>query len=178
MAQFKALSDSVEVDGKTLLSIVDGMGAFKVKALKILAENGIINPKPGKWYSQQAWLNAFKVIAEDIGAETLYTVGTKIPKYAKWPPGIENVEQALASIDTAYHINHRGGGEIGGYKFQQTGEGEGEMVCDSPFPCDFDRGVIEAVAQKFSSSAKVVHDDNKPCRNKNGDLCVYKITWK
>jgi len=60
MKLFKASSSSVEVNGETVYSIIDGMGAFKSKALKFLSDNGIEDPKPGKWYKQQAWLDAFK----------------------------------------------------------------------------------------------------------------------
>ena len=41
MAQFKAYSGNVEVNGETVLSVVDGMGAMKSMALTILEKNGI-----------------------------------------------------------------------------------------------------------------------------------------
>ncbi|MGA2929274.1 MAG: hypothetical protein ABSG43_25455 [Solirubrobacteraceae bacterium] len=63
MAQFKAFAPGVQVNGESVLSVVDGMGAFKSKAEKILAQNTIVDVKPGCWYSQQAWLDAFKDIS-------------------------------------------------------------------------------------------------------------------
>ena len=62
MTQFKACAPSVEVNGETVLSVVEGMGIFKDSAYKVLEENGIKDPAPGKWYSQQAWLNSYKKI--------------------------------------------------------------------------------------------------------------------
>lgn len=47
MAMFVAMTPNAEVNGETVYSIVDGMGAFKSAALKILEKNGIKDPKPG-----------------------------------------------------------------------------------------------------------------------------------
>ncbi len=48
MKTFQAALPNVEVNGETVYSIIDGMGAFKSKAIGILSDNGIVNPKPGK----------------------------------------------------------------------------------------------------------------------------------
>lgn len=179
MAQFRAFSPNVEVNGETVLSIVDGMGAFKPRAMKILEENGIKEPRAGQWYRQQSWLDAFKAIAESLGGTTLFAIGKKIPENAQFPPQINQVEAALAAIDVAYHMNHRGG-EIGAYKFEKTGANTGKMVCPNPYPCEFDRGIVEAMAKKFAPKAfavKVEHDDSCPCRKKGADSCTYKVTW-
>jgi hypothetical protein len=180
MAQFKAFAPGVQVNGETVLSVVDGMGAFEAMARNILAGNGIQDPKPGQWYPQQAWLDAFQQIAEKVGLQVLWKIGTRIPENAKWPPDVNTVDKALASIDVAYHMNHRGG-EIGHYQFDKTGDRTGVMVCRNPYPDEFDRGIVEAVVRKFKpqdSTAMVVrHDDTKPCRKKGGDSCTYVIKW-
>ena len=180
MAQFKAFASGVEVNGETVLSVVDGMGTFKASALRILAEHNIPNPQPGKWCPQQAWLDAFKEIAGKMGDTTLLAIGRKIPENAKWPPEIDALEKALASIDVAYHMNHRGG-EIGYYQFEKTGDKSGKMICNNPYPCDFDRGIVDAVARKFKPQdvalVNVKHDDSQPCRKKGADSCTYLITW-
>lgn len=180
MAQFKAFAKNVEVNGETVLSIVDGMGAFRNTALKILAENGINDPQPGQWYSQQAWLDAFQTIAQQVGKHTLYLIGQKIPENAKFPAGIDTLAKALASIDVAYHMNHRGG-EIGYYRYEPLTERSAQMVCRNPYPCDFDRGIITAMAQKFKPqgaiSVRVRHDDAAECRKTGADSCTYTIEW-
>ena len=179
MAQFQAFSPQVAVNGQTVLSVISGMGAFKDTAVQILQRNGIPNPQPNAWYPQQAWLNAFREIAKTIGSSTLRQIGLSIPRNAKFPPGINSVEKALESIDGAYHMNHRGG-EIGHYVFAKTGPTSATMTCKNPYPCDFDRGLIEAVANQFKpagSIVKVQHDSAKPCRAKDGDSCTYLINW-
>jgi hypothetical protein len=179
MAQFKAFSDGVEVNGETVLSIVDGMGAMKFMAMKILKEAGIIDPKPGQWYRQQAWLDAFRKISESVGANTLSQIGQKIPENAQFPPQIDTIEKALAAIDVAYHMNHRGG-EIGRYEYSSDGPNKATLVCTNPYPCNFDRGIILAMARRFGpkgSSPRVVHDDAKSCRVKGDESCTYHVSW-
>ncbi len=180
MAMFKTLAPGVEVNGETVLSIVNRMGIFKKQAYEILRKNGIVDPKPGQWYSQQSWLNAFKTISDELGQATLSIIGKKIPDNAQWPPEVDNIEKALGSIDVAYHMNHRNG-EIGHYKFEKVGDREFKITCNNPYPCDFDKGLIEAVALKFKPAdvigLRVKHDDSKPCRKKGHDSCTYIVTW-
>jgi len=179
MAQFQAFSPQVTVNGQTVLSVISGMGAFKQTAVQILQKNGLPNPQPDAWYPQQAWLNAFREIAQTIGRSTLYQIGVSIPRSAKFPPGINSIDKALESLDGAYHMNHRGG-EIGHYAFSKTGPKSGVMVSKNPYPCDFDRGLIEAVANQFKPAGSIVrveHDSTKPCRGKQGDSCTYSIRW-
>jgi len=167
------------VNGQTVLSVIRGMGAFEATAAQILQRNGIPNPAPTVWYPQQAWLNAFREIANSIGNSTLYQIGRSIPRNAKFPPGIDTVEKALDSIDAAYHLNHRGG-EIGHYSFAKTGPKGGSMTCQNPYPCEFDRGLVEAVANQFKPAGSIVrvqHDTAKPCRAKQGESCTYVISW-
>jgi hypothetical protein len=179
MAVYVARSSAVEVNGETVLSIVDGMGAFKQRAFDILAESGIKDPKPGQWYKQQAWLNAFKKIAQTIGGNTLNVIGKKIPENAKFPPGIDNLEKALASIDVAYKMNHRGG-DIGHYAFKKTSDRSIVLTCDNPYPCEFDMGIISAMMVRFkppSGIANLAHNPPLPCRKSGGAMCTYTVTW-
>lgn len=180
MAQFKAFSDKVEVNGETVLSVVNGVGVFKKQAMDILDKNGIHDPKPGQWFSQQAWLDSFKEIAVKIGPKSLFAIGKAIPANAQFPPDINTIEKALAAIDMAYHMNHRNG-EIGHYNLAKVEGRTAKMVCNNPYPCEFDKGIIEAMAQKFkpadSIMAIVEHDDSEACRKNGADTCTYLISW-
>ena len=177
MAQFIAFVDGVEVNGQTVLSVIEGMETSREKAIQILSKHGISNPQKEEWYPQQSWLNAFKEIADKIGLYALYCIGVKIPENAKFPDDIDSLEKALKSIDIAYHMNHRGG-EIGNYNFIQSEDGSIHIVCNNPYPCEFDRGIIEGIARKYITAEQLLfvkHDDVAPCRDKGDDSCTYHI---
>ncbi len=192
MAEFVAFTAGVEVNGQTVLSVVEG-STIKKSAFKLLSKCGIDDPKPGQWYSQQAWLDAFRAIATEVGPMTLFQIGRKIPENADWPPQIKDVHGALASIDVAYHMNHRIGGQvlfdpatgvmaegIGHYGYQRIDDNTARMACNNPYPCDFDRGIIESAANKFKPAGfrvTVTHDEPTKCRKSGADTCTYTVTW-
>ncbi len=192
MGQFKFQTPGIEVNGATILAFVNGMGVFKRKAIDILADHGINDIKPDEWYSAQSYLDAFKVISEKLGDVVIRQIGKKIPKSAKWPPEIKDIEDALASIDIAYHLNHKKDGKllfdpvkgkleegIGHYKFEKVDDHTAKIVCDNPYPCDFDMGIIEATANKFKPRGKIVRvtHEEKSCRKKGDKVCTYIVTW-
>ncbi|MHA2249755.1 MAG: hypothetical protein ACXAD7_05305 [Candidatus Kariarchaeaceae archaeon] len=194
MVLFKVFEEGMEVNGTTIMSVIDGMGAFKRYGEDVMAQADLrdIVPDESHWYSQQKWLDAFEIIARKVGPSTLYQIGSKIPENAVFPPEIDTIEKALGSIDVAYHMNHRNAnGEvlfdpnrdppmlegIGHYKFELIKEDMAIITCENPYPDDFDRGIITAMAKRFSLKADVRHDDSKPCRNYDGKSCTYAISW-
>lgn len=193
MGQFKALIPDVEVNGQTVLSIANGLGAMKSIGLQILEENGLKDIKPEAWYPQQAWLNAFKQIADRVGINTLVKIGASIPDNAKFPPEIDTIFKALSAIDVAYHLNHRLKGQvlfdpatgkmgegIGHYHYQQLNEHSVLITCDNPYPCDFDRGIIEQMAKRFKPTGAIIkldHDESVSCRKKGDEACRYTVSW-
>ncbi|MCU0821629.1 MAG: hypothetical protein MUC95_04045 [Spirochaetes bacterium] len=193
MAQFEAFNKNAEVNGKAVLSIAYGLGAMQSVGFSILAEHGIINPKPDIWYPQQKWLNAFKHIAEKVGAGSLYKIGLAIPDNAEFPLDIENLHDAFIAIDVAFHLNHRIDDKvlydpetrkmsegIGHYHYKKINDKKAEITCDNPYPCDFDKGIIAAMARKFGpigSKIKIDHDEKKSCRKNGDEKCVYIVSW-
>ena len=99
-----------------------------------------------------------KEIQDKFSSELLFRIGEKIATNAILPPGINSLETCLASINTAYHMNHRRG-EIGSYEYSYLGGGSGlkraKMICPNPYPCAFDRGVIHGFAQRFKPAGAV-----------------------
>ena len=117
-------------------------------------------------------LRAFKRIAESVGESKLYAIGLRIPENAKFPPHIKTIDDAVASIDVAYHMNHRKAGKvmfdpatgamlegIGHYGYKKLGPRSIESVSANPYPCSFDRGIITTMARRFEKGAAIVHDD-------------------
>jgi hypothetical protein len=181
MAEFRVLDTNVEVNGETINAVIDGMGAFRATALKILAKQGIVDPQPGEWYRQQALLDAFAIISEKLGDDALFNIGMKIPDNAQFPPGIDSLDRALAVLDIAFHMNHRNG-KIGHYHYNVVGETGFEVACENPYPCDFDRGVLVALCEHYKprgseANATVVHDDSRPCRKNGASSCTFRVNW-
>ena len=194
MAQFIAINKDVEVDGGTTLAFVNSMRKGKDARLAIMEKHGII-PEIGKWYSQQAWLDAFKEIADTVGDMNLFLIGTAIIENAQFPP-INNLEEGLRSIDVAYHMNHRLDGHVmfnphNGSMIEGIGhysvvsyDGKARkavMCCDNPYPSKFDEGIISQIVQLFkpadSQHQEVKLDVTKERRTAGGDSCTYLISW-
>jgi hypothetical protein len=199
MVSFQAFEPNVQVNGTTIHSVLSIL-KMQFLADAVFTKAGLPMPKDIKqdanaWYSQQGWLNVFKQIAEKIGSATLLAIGKKIPESAVFPPHVKDVTSALQSIDVAYHMNHRNNkGEvlfnpnnspghqliegIGHYQyFPGKDQKQAIVVCNNPYPCEFDRGIITAMAQRFAPHSSTRHDDSKPCRKKGADNCTYIIDW-
>jgi hypothetical protein len=176
---FKAYNPEVEVSGESVISFLEGVGMWAPSAQKLLNENGIKDPVAGEWYSQQAYLNGFKQVAQKTGPAVLRNIGRTVPEHAKWPPQINSIESGLSSINVAYHMNHRKG-NIGNYTATKVNPKLITMVCDDPYPDSFDFGLIEYVAKKFSKPGERVAvkiDESKPQRDKGAESTTYIVEW-
>ena len=188
----KKHASEIEASGEAILSVVAGMGTFQTIARRLLADAGLADVRAGGWYPMEAWLDAFRALATKVGERTLFLVGTKIPETALLPPAIADVPGALQAIDVGYHMNHRRGGQpmfdgasgrmvpgIGNYRVATQGSGWATLVCDAPYPCDFDAGIIHGFASRFAADrllVNVTHADGD-CRKKGGPACTYRVRW-
>ncbi|MFC1669068.1 hypothetical protein ACFL20_01645 [Spirochaetota bacterium] len=196
MRTFTTITKGIEVNGATIMSVIKGMGCFASQAKKILENNGLadVEDSTEKWYPQQKWLDAFKEISEKTGKSTLFEIGKQIPESAKFPPEVRTVEDALKSIDVAYHMNHRNtNGQplfnpqtgtmlegIGHYDYEENANENNKayVTCDNPYPDDFDRGIITAIARKFSGGMVKVEVANENNSRKNGgNKTKYIVSW-
>lgn len=185
MSEFKSYSPDVEVVGDVIEAFIAGFPSEMTNmGLDVLQKHGIAQPRRGDYYPLQSLLNAMKEIEARFSSQMLYRIGEHIAGNAMLPPGIDSLEICLGSIDQAYHMNHRGG-EIGRYEYtpleEKSGLKRGRMVCANPYPCSFDRGVIEGFAQRFKPpevrDVIVLHDESEECRRQFGESCTYTVTW-
>lgn len=183
MAQYEAFERDVEVHGHTILAVIDDALArfseeYRRTARDALADNGVEDPTPDEWYPQQAWLDTFETIAKDLEPHIIDRLGEQIPDVVDWPSGLSGVEEGLRSIDTAYRRNHRGG-EIGEYRVEPLDDHTANVVCKTPYPCPFDRGLIRAVARKYApvEAFVVVEERGDACRRDGADACTYTVSW-
>jgi hypothetical protein len=197
--QFKVFESGIENSGESLGAILDGFRDFPSVALKYLSKYGFVSSSARsldeidrtKWYPQQNWLSTFEAITNEVGTNSLYKVGRRMPENAILPPDINDVFSALAGIDIAYHMNHRKSGRvmfdpqtgmmlegIGHFHFKPVaGSNQIVMHCETPYPCDFERGIVAGFASRFQPDAKTVHDAEAPCRKQGADSCTYVVWW-
>lgn len=189
----------VEVHGQDILSFVDALGAFSslghriLQDLKIgtLSRPGGYQILPGNWYPLVDKIRILQAVKERVGPATLRLVGEKIPANALFPPAITDIHKAMASIDVAYHMNHRKHGRalydeksktitegIGHYGYR-VGPGTNHIisVCDSPNPSEYDEGILHAMARRFEPTAQIFLDPTLPTRREGADSCTFVVTW-
>ena len=198
--QFRAFESGIEVNGQTVWAIVDGFSSKQTpsrilveEGIGVLGPDGVVQLDPAGWYSQEAWLRAFEKISQVLGPQALFSIGQRIPQNAIFPKWVEGIDSGIRSIDVAYHLNHRKGGVvmfderasepmlhgIGHYGYERPHPQKKLIVCEcrNPYPCDFDRGIVMAVARRFEPAATLVHLDEHTCRNRGSDACTYHVNW-
>lgn len=172
--------EKFEVQGQAIMSVVAAMALIQHRALKILADRGITPLEKDRWYPLDRLMDVFKTISAEIGPNTVKAVGRKIPENAQFPPNLKTVEEGFRSIDVAYQMCHRGPGNVGGYHYTPTGSRTARMVCDNPYPCGLDEGLLEAIGERFrpidSLWVQVEHQPG-PCRKKGAASCTYNLSW-
>ncbi len=198
--EFVSFSPGVEVNANALGAIIAGFQMFPSVALRFLRRHGIVDDAaakkgtlpqfaPDAWFPLQPCLEVMKGIAREVGAGTLYNVGLQVPNHARLPPQMRDLHDAIRSLDITFHMNHRKGGVvmfdpasgkmlegIGHYTYTRVRDRAISIVCESPYPCEFDRGLLAAFAARFEPKAKVRHDDG-PCRQRGAERCTFSIDW-
>jgi hypothetical protein len=175
----------VTVSGETIRIVLDGLDALPADQVDetraIFEANGFGDVDADTWYSQEAWLAALRDVAATVGSRALRSLGQHVPKTTVWPPDVTTVPDAIASINDAYEMNHRGA-ELGGYAFEHTDDHRGRVSSTTPYPCPFDVGIIEGVIREFSPTVTTtalafVHEASDSCREAGGDECTYVVRW-
>lgn len=188
-----------QVLGANLQIVIDGFGSFTVLASKLLLEEGLgtadrsgmVKFEPREWYPLDRWLKTLERVEKEFGAALLNQSGMTTPKHAVFPPTVTDIHSALKCIDVAYHMNHAMRGEpmfsealgqlregIGHYIYEPVkGKNQVTVRSTTPYPCDFDRGIVLAMAQRFQPTATLTHDASRSCRKQGGESCAYVVTW-
>jgi hypothetical protein len=114
--------------------------------------------RPDNFVLVQSWLDALKDIQSEVGVGIVRGVGMRIIANADFPPQFSTLESVLEALDTIYHLNHRG--EVGHYHTTRQDDGSLVVRCETPYPRQFERGLIEGI-----------------CRNKLARGASYRIDY-
>lgn len=192
------IHSGIEVTGRGIPAALEAFGEFTVLAGQMLMANGVGHPdKSGfirvemeAWFPLEGYLKTCKEVEEQFGPKMLRKLGAAVARYAVFPPNMVDITTAMQAMDMGYHMNHRQHGRlmfdpvkglmlegIGHYHYQQlTGQRRILMRCDTPYPCKFDEGLLEAMARRFAPSVVLEHEPGS-CRSRDGHSCTYAISW-
>jgi len=118
---------------------------------------------PDNYVLVQRWLDALRDIQAEVGPTVVREVGTRIIETADFPPHFATVESVLDALDDIYHLNHRG--EVGHYRTSRTPDGGIVVRCETPYPRQFERGLIEGICRHKVSQGqryRVGYEDGAP----------------
>lgn len=193
MAEYKSFEDNILVGGHELP--VFAWGKLGAQQYKELLDRHGLDGSHGAWNDLQSFLNAMKDLADTIGEMNLFLIGKAIIDGARFPP-MDSLENALNSIDIAYHMNHKKNGRlmynpetgemmegIGHYQLTRYNEAlrEAIMICHTPYPTKLEEGLISQVLKRFkppgSLFAKVRLDSTKEAKNMGGESCTFIMNW-
>jgi hypothetical protein len=196
--QFIPFEEGIEVKGTSVRAVVEGFSHFAAlgsaylldKGLGTPTSKGLVGLEPDGWYSHKALLLSMKQIHAELGAGLLTRIGMAIPRIVSPVGGIQDIHDAIKYVDVAYHLHHRKNGQvmfdpatgrmeegIGHYGYEPVpGQRKIFCLCETPYPCAFDQGLLTAMAQRYQPHARVTHED-RSCRGKQAERCTYVITW-
>jgi hypothetical protein len=180
MQAFKASSPRDRVLGASVRAFVSALGFYGPKGLQILAENGIPDPQPAEWYPLQSYLDAQRAVYEKVGPNTLARIGRKLVQEATFPPQLDSIHDALSTLNDDYHTRHDGS-DVGGFRYEHTGDRSCTVQVRNPYPCELDRNVVEELCRRFKPdqvpAVHVRHVDEHSCRKHGAEACVLKVWW-
>lgn len=168
----------IEVSGGFVEAVTVGVEAFgtdtRASARAVLREHDLAAVETDKWYPLGASVDAIEAVDDLVGDRSVHALGQRVARVVDFPEDVGGVPGGLDALDDVYRAQHRGG-DAGGYAFRQIGSTDGRVECRTPYPCTFDRGVIEGVA--------VAHARGFVCVTEVGDCgdesdrCTYDVSW-
>jgi hypothetical protein len=161
--------------GAALQAFVRGLGHSRAIVDALLAEHGLTDVDPERWYDLNLARSIYAAVARQVGDRSLYAVGMQMIESAPFPPGIADVRGVLASLDAAYHMNVYGP-DIGRIDVSFPDEHSASVVFTTPFPCALSRGVVQGCCRKYGAKALIEHQAGG-CVDAGGAACAYYVTW-
>ncbi len=195
--QYRAFEPDIEILGAAVLATFRAFGPLRSIVDRVLCRDGLVDcaapdnrgVELDAWYRQQAWLDALCEVDRSYGTEILFNIGAAIPDTAVFPTSAVDVHSAVASIDLAYHLNHRRAGRvmadpatgellegIGHYGYERLSATQILSTCVTPYPCEFDFGIVATMARRFEPRVIAAHV-GRECRRHGAPACTYSLRW-
>jgi hypothetical protein len=181
MKEFECPDGGITVGRGVIEAFLAAFGPYKGRGEKVVCRHLAVPALEGgddAHYPLEPFLDAMEELQLQFGGPFMRKVGSFIFDKAVFPPGIDTLTKGMELINVAYYMNHSESAKdrIGGYYWQSKGERSGEMMCDNPYPCAFDIGIIDTIAKRFEATANVTHQPGA-CRHDGGEACTYRLEW-
>lgn len=168
-----------QVAGDSICAVLDAFRLFRRRAVQLLEEQGISEPKPGVWYPWQPYLNMLWDLYGRVGSAPVLMAGKRLVETNPFDEGTRTLIDALSTLDRDYRRRHRGT-TIGAFVWTPTSAHSGIVSVTTPYPCELDRGVIEALCRRFrpddSLTVRIEHPDHQ-CRKHGASACDFSVDW-
>lgn len=122
--------------------------AIRPKAELLLRETGLEPGLREGWHPLEPILEWLDRLLAEFGEEPVRLLGRRYLQQTRLPPRLESFERALQTLEITFHLNHRGG-DVGVCLFRFRGPRQGELSIQSPYPCPFVVGLLEALGERF-----------------------------
>ncbi len=100
---------------------------------------------PDTFMPVQRWLDALKELLEQVGPNIVQRVGTALSENADFPPQFDTLDKLFEHMNAIYNHNHRG--DVGRYVTKRDDEGGWHIRCETPYPRQFERGLVEGTVR-------------------------------
>lgn len=163
-----------EYYGAALNSFVLAFGEANSVVKKILADAGVEQIDPDRWYDYDWASSIFYRIGEKVGRAAVINVGRKMIEAAVFPPGIDSVQKVLMSLGAAFKLNTRG--EVGDIFCTIEDDYSATIVRTQRGLCPFNIGIIEGCCARYGVTPLIEHGAGG-CQDEGAPTCTYHVNW-
>ena len=175
MAEFIPFDTNTEILGYGIQAVVDVLGSSAYPALE---KYNLRNFELEQWYPQASILKVFHDWYNQ-GTFNMVLFGMQIPHVIKLPPVETPIAELFPVINDFYQQHHRNG-YAGEYRYEATSEHSGVLKAHSPYPSDFDYGIIYQIVKKYrpiSSQQFSVVREKSPAHKDSANHFIYTLQW-
>lgn len=176
MAQFVAFDKNAKASGRGLVVMVKGIRLVKNEAetTELLQKYNLYPLLDTEWYLQQDVLDILRELNQTAD---LVALGMSMPEPELFPE-LRTIPDALNMLNIAYQMDHQGE-NVGEYRFLHTGHHIGRMNCHTPYPADFDFGLLYAILKHYQSEDMMYIDWDRSRKNRKdgADSCEFILEW-
>lgn len=143
--------NSAAVSGRLLVAIPEAVtamsGSFEQFTREIMADADTGPIRADDWYDQETALAVIGSLEERGGGQVVERVGRFLPELLPWDTDVPTFTAALEGFGDWYRTWHRSGPET--FTVRSTGEMEVELTLATPYPDEFERGLVRGLVHQF-----------------------------